>query len=63
MWYSYVNYQEKAFDRVSHEYLFRVLKTFGLGDRFISFIKLCYIYVSSFINIIIIRYFYSANFQ
>ena len=42
--------QEKAFNRVSHEYLFRVLKTFGLGDRFISFIKLCYIYVSSFIN-------------
>ena len=44
-------YQEKAFDRVNHEYLFRVLKVFGLGDRFISFIKLCYIDVSSFINI------------
>ena len=43
--------QEKAFDRVSHEYLFRVLKAFGLGDRFISYIKLCYIDVSSFINI------------
>ena len=43
--------QEKAFDRVSHEYFFRVLKAFGLGDRFISFIKLCYIDVSSFINI------------
>ena len=43
--------QEKAFDEVSHEYLFRVLKVFGLGDRFISFIKLCYIDVSSFINI------------
>ena len=43
--------QEKALDRVSHEYLFRVLKVFGLGDRFISYIKLCYIDVSSFINI------------
>ena len=26
------------------------LKAFGLGDRFISFIKLCYMNVSSFIN-------------
>ena len=43
--------QEKAFYRVSHEYLFRVLKAFGLGDRFISFIKFCYINVSSFISI------------
>ena len=36
---------------VSHECLFRVLKAFGLCDRFISFIKLCYIDVSSYINI------------
>ena len=43
--------QEKVFDRVSHKYLFRVLKAFGLGDRFISFIKLCFIDVPSFINI------------
>ena len=43
--------KEKAFDEVSHEYLFRVLKAFGLGDRIISYIKLCYIDVSSFINI------------
>ena len=42
--------QEKCFDRVSHEYLFRVFKAFGLCDRFILFIKLCYIVVSSFIN-------------
>ena len=43
--------QEKAFDRVCHEYLFRVLKAFGLADRFIPLIKLCYIDVSSSINI------------
>ena len=42
--------QEKAFDRASHEYLFRVLKAFGLGDWFISFITLC-IDVPSCINI------------
>ena len=35
--------QEKAFDKVSHEYLFRVLNAFGLGDRFLSFIKLYYV--------------------
>ena len=44
-------YHEQAFDIVSHECLFRVLKVFGLGNRFISFIKLCYKDVSSFINI------------
>ena len=43
--------QEKAFDRVSQEYLFRVLKAFGLGNRCISSIKTCYIDVSSIINI------------
>ena len=31
--------------------IYLVLKAFGPGDRFISFIKLCYIDVSSFINI------------
>ena len=43
--------QQKYFDRVHHEYLFRVLKAFGLGNKFISFIKLCDIDDSSFINI------------
>ena len=43
--------QEKAFDIVSHEYLFRVMKVFGLGDRFIAFIKLCYIYIYIYIYI------------
>ena len=27
-------YQEQYLDRFSHKYLFRVLKAFGLGDRF-----------------------------
>jgi len=34
--------QEKAFDRVDHEYLFKVLKGYGFGDVFISYIKLLY---------------------
>ena len=37
--------QEKALDRVNHQYLFRILKAFGLGNRFISLNKLCYVYM------------------
>ena len=34
--------QTKAFDRVSHEYLFKVLHSFGFGNNFISLVKLLY---------------------
>ena len=34
--------QEKAFDRVDHQWLFRTLSAFGFGDNFISHIQLMY---------------------
>lgn len=34
--------QAKAFDRVSHDYLFQVLKAYGFGDPFIRWVKLLY---------------------
>lgn len=34
--------KEKAFDRVDHVYLFKTLKAFGVGDSFISWVKLLY---------------------
>ena len=39
--------QSKAFDRVSHEYLFKVLTKFGFGPQFISLVKLLYNNISS----------------
>ncbi len=43
--------QEKAFDRVDHDYLFKVLKSFGFGDQFISYVKLLYFDVSVLIKV------------
>lgn len=34
--------QEKAFDRVEHSFLFEVLKSFGFGEAFISWVRLVY---------------------
>ena len=39
--------QAKAFDRVSHEYLFRVLRAFGFKESFINWIKLLYTDIKS----------------
>ena len=39
--------QEKAFDRVSHQYLCNVLKAFGLSDTFIRWITTLYTDISS----------------
>lgn len=38
---------EKAFDRVSHQYLFRVLQKMGFPERFISWVGLLYRGISS----------------
>ncbi|KAJ1122925.1 hypothetical protein NDU88_001398 [Pleurodeles waltl] len=34
--------QEKAFDRVSHEFMGRVLQGFGLGKRFCNYVRIMY---------------------
>ena len=34
--------QEKAFDRVDHEFLFKTMETFGFGETFIGWIKTLY---------------------
>ena len=39
--------QSKAFDRVSHEYLFNVLSHLGFGPQFISLVKLLYKNINS----------------
>ena len=39
--------QEKAFDRVSHEYLFSTLEAFGVGEGFLNWVKALYSDISS----------------
>ena len=34
--------QEKAFDRVNHEFLFNTMETFGFGNQFINWVKIIY---------------------
>lgn len=42
---------EKAFDRVDHDYLFKMLKAFGFGDGFLAWMDLLYADASCMIKI------------
>ena len=43
--------QEKAFDRISHKFLFKTLQKFGFGDNFIRWIKIIYKNVTSTVKV------------
>ena len=43
--------QEKAFDRISHNFLFKTLEKFGFGNNFIDWIKIFYKNVNSQIKL------------
>ena len=43
--------QEKAFDRISHNFLFKTLEKFGFGNNFINWIKIFYNNVNSQIKL------------
>ena len=43
--------QEKAFDRVEHNYLFKVLEKYKFHERFIKFIKIIYKNIKSKIQV------------
>ena len=55
--------QEKAFDRVSHQYIFNVLKKFGFGDVFIKWIMIFYNKINSTVkcNGFLTKYFSIEN--
>ena len=43
--------QEKAFDRVNHDFLFKTMKTFGIPDNFIKWVQILYSNASAHINV------------
>ena len=43
--------QEKAFDRVNHDFLYRGLEKFAIGDYFIKWVKLLYSNASTKVNV------------
>ena len=43
--------QEKAFDRVDHDFLIKTLKAFGFGDYFIKWIKILYKNIESKVKV------------
>lgn len=55
--------QEKAFDRVSHDYMLNVLKKFGFGDIFINWITIFYNKINSSVkcNGFLTKYFNIEN--
>ena len=43
--------QEKAFDRVNHDFLYRTMRAFGIGEEFISWVSRIYSNATSVVNI------------
>ena len=43
--------QEKAFDRVNHDFLYKTMRAFGIGDEFIHWVSTIYSNASAVLNI------------
>ena len=43
--------QEKAFDRVNHDFLFKTMQAFGIGDTFINWVRTIYSNATSILNV------------